>query len=149
MIEAVRSYLALLRSRPEAESDSLQALAAALDRLACAYHAVSEIVRAEVPDFPDHTTYQEMREIAAARFPNLGFYAVVPPVEDLGQQAMMGDAIDDLADIALEMERVEWLWSHARTQEAEWHFRFWYRAHWGRHLQDLRSYVHSRQFENR
>ena len=147
MIEAVRGYLAMLRSPPEAARDRLEALAAALDHLALAYHSTPELHRDDVPDLPDGMADKEMRQIAIAAFPDFGFYAVVVPDENPEQETMMGDAIDDLADIAIEMERVQWLWETNGAQEANWHFRFWYRSHWGRHLHDLRRYVHARQFE--
>ena len=145
MIEAVRSYLALLRSPPAC--DRLPALAATLDYLACAYHATSETAGEDASDPADDTTYETMRELAATTFPDFGFYAVVLPDLNPEQQPMMGDAIDDLADIALEMARVERLWRDGRTQDAEHHYRFGYRTHWGRHLHDLRGYLHARQFE--
>jgi len=147
MIDAVQLYLALLRSPPEAAHERVGALAEALDRLAFARHSTPAIQRDDVPDLPDVTPYTEMRAIAAATFPDFGVYAVVTPDENPLQQAMMGDAIDDLADIALDMERVEQLWEKKLLDEANWHYRFWYGAHWGRHLHDLRSYVHARQFE--
>ena len=147
MIDAVRSYLVLLRSPPEAADERVGALAEALDRLALAWHGAPPIDRDDVTDLADHTTYDEMRAIAAAAFPDFGFYSVVPPDENWQQQAMVGDAIDDLADIALEMERVEQLWEKALPAEADRQFRYWYGAHWGRHLHNLRSYIHARQFE--
>jgi hypothetical protein len=109
VIEAVRSYLALLRLPPARDREA--ALAAALDQLACAYHATSEVAGEEGSDPADHASYEDMRELAAAAFPDFGFYAVVRPDQDPGQRPPMGDAIDDLADIALELARVERLWA--------------------------------------
>jgi hypothetical protein len=145
VIEAVRSYLALLRS-PFA-GDRLAALAAALDQLACAYHATSEAAGEDGPDPPDSATYEKMRELAAAAFPDFGFYAAVRPGGGPEQLPTMGDAIDDLADIALELTRIERLWVDGRPLDAERNYRFGYRIHWGRHLHDLRGYLHARQFE--
>lgn len=145
MIEAARAYLALLREPPA--GDRVAALAAALDRLAGAYHATPETEASDEADRPNPPTYEQLRDIAAAAFPDLGYYAVTRP-EPSGTDAIMaGDAIDDLADIALELEHVVWLWENARAGDAAWHYRFGYRTHWGRHLHDLRSHLHARQFE--
>jgi hypothetical protein len=63
------------------------------------------------------------------------------------QSAWISAGASDLTDLALEMERVERLWEND-AHGAAWHFRFFYRTHWGRHLHNLRSYVHARQFGN-
>jgi hypothetical protein len=148
MISAVEEFLSLLLAPPETDSTRLKKLAEALDKLACAYHKLPEgaAYSSEVP--ADLTSYGDMREAAARVFPEFGFYAVVPPEPNPDVAVLMGDAIDDLADIALEMKQVEWLWTNVESQDAERHFRFGYQIHWGRHLRELQSYVHALQFES-
>jgi uncharacterized protein DUF5063 len=146
MIEAVRRYLALLKSPPESQDDRIQALAEALDRLAFAYHSTPGVLVADTPDPAIPASYQQVRDEAVRAFPDFGFYAVVRPDANEEREMEMGDAIDDLADIALDMKRIEWRWDYNGPQDAAWHFRFGYRTHWGRHLHDLRSYVHDKQF---
>ncbi|MET1028380.1 MAG: DUF5063 domain-containing protein [Dongiaceae bacterium] len=148
MIEAVRSYLALLRLPPEAGTDRLQALAKAFDLLAYAYHHVPEAIADDGAEPPERINYSLMREAALQAFPDLGMYAVVAPETDSRSEPMMGDAIDDLADIGLELAWVEWRWAHNSQQDAAWHFRFSYRSHWGIHLHNLRRYLHARQFDS-
>jgi hypothetical protein len=58
---------------------------------------------------------------------------------------MMGDAIDDLADLTLDMREVVWLAEHVGLDDAHWSFRLHY-FHWGRHARELALYLHSRQF---
>lgn len=149
MIDAVRGYLALLRSPPA--NHRLESLAAALDGLAAAYHSTPDVPCDDVLEPEDSTTDAQMRALATAAFPDFGFYTVVRPDEKperWDQRPMTGDAIDDLADIARDMEQVERLWESGRAEDAGWQFRFGYRTHWGRHLQDLRSYVHARLHED-
>jgi hypothetical protein len=57
----------MLRSPHKAASDRLEALAATLDRLACAYHGTAGIPRDDVPDFPDGTTYEKLPSRPAIR----------------------------------------------------------------------------------
>lgn len=56
---------------------------------------------------------------------------------------MTGDAIDDLADIAGELQEVAWLWRNAGPDPALWQFHLLYRGHWGQHLHGLRLYFHA------
>lgn len=146
MIEAVCAYLALLREPPGTPIQAWQALAEALDRLACAYHSTACTFDEDARDPIGLATYVELRELAAAAFPDFGFYAVVRPGAGVDAQGMLGDAIDDLADIAVEMMEVEWRWNNNGPADAAWQFHVGY-AHWARHLIDLRGYVHTCLFE--
>lgn len=53
---------------------------------------------------------------------------------------MIGDAIDDIVDIAQELMDVAWLWEQAGADAACWQYRFGHDGHWGRHLRVLRAY---------
>jgi len=147
MIEAIRDYLALLEAPREAEDDRLQALAEVLDRLAFAYHRTPETSVEDAADPPEAAPYRQRREAAVRAFPNFGFYTGMkaldrhPPPEE-----SVGDAIDDLAELAIELQQIRWRWENNGPEDAAWHFRFGYRSHWGRHLHDLRRYVHAQQF---
>lgn len=146
MIDAVRRYLEILRQPPETATEAWQALAEALDRLACAHHDIDYAFDEDARDPPELATYDKMRTMAAAAFPDFGFYAVVRPGAGVDAHALLGDAIDDLADIALEMMEVEWRWLNNGPSDAAWYIHTSY-GHWARHLIDLRSYVHACLFE--
>lgn len=148
MIVPIREFLALLEQPPETRDERIRKLAETLDKLACAYHQLPDEEAAYSAEAPDLADYNDMRKAADRVFQEFWFYAVVPPKPNPDLQIMMGDAIDDLSDIALELKQVEWLWENSDRQEAERHFRFGYQIHWGRHLHDLRSYVHAQQFES-
>lgn len=55
---------------------------------------------------------------------------------------MIGDAINDAADIASDLSNAIWRWKHTSEADALWHLELDYRTHWGRHLNDLRWYVY-------
>lgn len=146
MIDAVRNYLSLLQ-RPPGARQRLQALAEALDLLALAYHRMAEASDPSEYPAPPGRDETDLRRLAAQAFPDFGFYCVVPPDEPTEEapEVLLGDAIDDLADIASDLEAVLWRWENTSRDDAAWHFRLGYRSHWGRHLHDLRSYVHARE----
>src|SRR3546814_14547549 len=75
-------------------------------------------------------------------FPELGLYGWSELEVQRGGEVMVGDAIDDLADIYAELRGVAWLSAYSRTADVVWQFRNGFQTHWGRHLLDLRSYLH-------
>jgi hypothetical protein len=153
MIEAVRAYLDLLQE-DATSNDRLRALARVLDQLAMAYHQVADGVPAgEYPNVYRRGDYAAMRKLVARAFPDFGFYPSVSSGDDVRAEGVLttvavGDAVDDLTDIALEMQEVAWRWENTGVDDAAWHFQFGYGSHWGRHLHDVRNYVHARLFES-
>jgi hypothetical protein len=87
-------------------------------------------------------SYDELRKSISPRFPELGLYATIVPGQPTDLQGMVGDAIDDLVDIASDLEEVLWRSEHVNLEDARWHFRFGYLSHWGQHLMGLRGHVH-------
>ncbi|QEX19514.1 hypothetical protein FRZ44_48280 [Hypericibacter terrae] len=142
MIAAAEAYLSLVDAPPNSSEARLSALAETLDRLAFVYHRVTETdLHYEVPD-RSHDVYQAAHKAMGRRFPELGFYAVATS-KDITAPPMTGDAIDDLVDIADELQQVQWLWDNKSPEAAGNLFRAGYRLHWGRHLQDLRGHLHA------
>ncbi|WP_439499119.1 hypothetical protein [Bosea sp. (in: a-proteobacteria)] len=129
-------------------------MAVALDRLALAYHACPDEWPGEHPDeIPAQTTYKQMRERAVRAFPGFGYYTTVrpdqiAPGDARTLEAMVGDALNDITDIACDLQGVAWRWDNTSPADAVWYFRFGFQSHWGRHLHDLRSYAHARMFED-
>ncbi|MGH6941648.1 DUF5063 domain-containing protein [Hypericibacter sp.] len=146
MIVAVRTYLNLVEAPPTSSEARLSALAEALDRLAFAYHHIAETeLHYEVPD-RHHNDAGAIHRAMGRQFPELGFYAVAGSKE-IGALSTTGDAIDDLVDIADELQQVLWLWDNKSSQSASNQFRAGYRFHWGRHLQNLRGHLHAHLYE--
>ena len=83
---------------------------------------------------------KKLRAQVAARFPNYGLYRA-PGVEP-EDEFLLGDAIDDLGDIAIDLAEVAWLWENAGESAALWQFFFGFESHWGSHLRNLQWYVH-------
>lgn len=137
--DAIHSFLALV----ESESEPAGNLKLALDRLALAYHySECDFDEANYADTPERD-YNEMWRTVAVRFPDYGFYNVAHHISiNVGESDLsMGDAIDDIADIALEMYEVSWLWDNGFGEQALWHFKRSYNYHWGEHLRSLQFYL--------
>jgi hypothetical protein len=146
MIEAIHAYLELFSQERSPKEITCEDLTEVLDRLLVAYHDT----RDAAPDSETHPPsldYDEVRERVQRSFPGFGYYAWSAPEALPGDAVMTGDAIDDLADIYKELSGVAWLSENSSIADAAWHFRFGFRSHWGRHLLDLRSYLHWRLFE--
>jgi hypothetical protein len=102
-LQAARKFLSVVWNGP-APTDA--ALAAALDRLVAVYHdtpdADSSDTELDPPEQDGTALYKEV----AARFPDYGLYPISDPTASVEDAAMLGDAIDDLADLTLDMREV-------------------------------------------
>ena len=145
----MQEYLGLLETgRGSAEANE-RALIKILDRLALAVHEAppGEVTdESEAPRLDYESTYAQ----AAARFPNYGLYGasrLLGPGE--GDELLVGDAIDDITDIAIDMHEAAWAWDHIGQDEGLWTLRFGFESHWGLHLRELQAYLHLEQQERR
>jgi len=139
-IVAARGFLALIE---EGAVPSSRELLRALDELAMAYHQAPEGDPADDDATPPRTDYQERYASLGKRFPDYGYYAVSDPTEPVSEKGMVGDAIDDLADISADLEEVIWRFDNLGPDDAHWHFRFLFEVHWGMHLRELAVYLHA------
>jgi hypothetical protein len=139
---AIDGYLSLLKPEAGARTRELKDLAHALDGLVMAYHATSD-VEPDSDELPEWTPEERpFVDGAVAAFPELGWYALVDPAGDEKSRITMSIAHGDLAEIASDLAIVQWLFEHAPENDAIWEFRFGYQTHWGRHLHELRVYLH-------
>lgn len=145
MIDAARGFLALLQAPPAGDDARLAALCLCLDRLALAYHSVPDTQPSDI-EAPESDNEAYLDEVALA-FPDFGLYPTVASDMQSDPEIAMGDAQDDLVDIARDLTKVIWLSENADPADAAWEFRLGYRHHWGRQLHELRRYLHARMFE--
>ncbi|MBX7223493.1 MAG: DUF5063 domain-containing protein [Blastocatellia bacterium] len=94
---------------------------------------------------PPVPEYRHFQELATTRFPDFGFYNVPSVISDQIMEAnlQVGDALDDLADLARDLWAVRWAWENTSEADALWHFRFGYDSNWGDHLRNLQRYLHA------
>ncbi len=142
---AVSEFLELLEHGRGEVKANVSALEIALDRLALAYHFSEDVFDdVDQPDPPD-TDRDRLRRLAVERFPGFGYYNVPGEITEKIMEAEMvvGDALDDVVDIARDLSDVAWRWEHTSAKDALWHFRFGYEHHWGWHLRNLQLYLHA------
>ena len=143
---SVFNFLKLLNNK--CNENSIEPLELALDKLALIYHFIGEVPddENEYPE-PPNRDYSGWREKIAKNFPKFGFYNIPSTIsEKIGEAELhIGDAIDDLADIANELSDFVWRWENNSENNALWHLRYSYEIHWGSHLRSLQMYLHARK----
>ena len=126
---------------------TIPALVRALDELALAAQDAPEAYiddNDNAPPSQGMDGYKATYARLAERFPNLGHYGVADPLEVPGEP-MVGDAIDDLADIVGDLEKVLWRYENISVADAHSEMQFSFKTHWGRHLRELGLYLHALQ----
>lgn len=141
-IAAARHFLAItLEGAPPGDRE----LAHALDLLAVACHDLPEGHVALDGTDPPRRDYDELYKQLCRRFPTLGLYSSADPAAELLGKPLVGDAIDDLADIVLDMEEAVWRAENLGADDANWFIRTMY-FHWGGHMRELMLHLHHRQY---
>jgi hypothetical protein len=141
---AIENYLSITSSKGMDEETRTQRLTASLDELAMLSHKVQyNFDDADYPD-PPEKRYKETREKMGNLFPSLGYYNVALDISDKmgGSSISIGDAIDDLTDIAGDLQEIIWRYENTSKDDALFYFRNTFRTHWGMHLRKLQLYLH-------
>jgi len=156
----IADYLALLQEEPgkgaDAQEQDILRLVQVLDRVIQCYHATAggPLGAEGKPPDPDLPALYAQ---AKRRFPMLGYYPAVDvtvPFEGTRPnpfpkaEILVGDAFDDLADIAMDLQEVVWRWENTDRHGAIWFFRWTYQFHLGQHLLSLRRYLHAVLYAN-
>jgi hypothetical protein len=114
-----------------------------LDKLAFAQHSIN--YKFDEKDYADapRKKYDELRKLVTAQFPNYGYYNVAEDVTiNIGEgKVNVGDAIDDIADMAGDLFEAKWCWENNSTEDGLWHFKNEFEIHWNNHLRGLQIYL--------
>lgn len=142
-IKAVLQRFVRYVTEPGEKEDA--ALLELCDRILVAYHDVNYTFDDHnYPDAPKEE-YASRRDKISALFPNYGYYCLTSSqMEVFEPDAMVGDAIDDLADLSQDFEEILWCFEHTSVDDALWHFQNGYWLHWGRHMRELQLYLFGR-----
>jgi hypothetical protein len=141
--KVVREYLDLIEAGAESVSENERQLGILLDRLPVAMHSVTfEFDDANYPEAP-RRDQAALRSTISTRFPRYGYYNVPETVtQKIGEAScIVGDAIDDILDIANDLSQVEWCWRNTSEDDALWHLRQSFETHWREHLRGLQLYL--------
>jgi hypothetical protein len=137
--DAIEEFIALLENSAIPAEERMQRLRRSLDLLALLQHDVSYVF--DERDYPDapRKEHKAIRQVVSARFPGLGYYNIPSSVtQHIAESSMdVGDAIDDIGDIAIELYEVLWRLDHTSTDDALWYFANSYFTHWEHHVREL------------
>ena len=141
--DACAEFIALIHDTGASVEERVQQLRRVLDRLALIQHDVDDTFDGADYSEPPEKDYDALRKLVSSRFPNFGYYNVpIWVTREIGTSNMgIGDAIDDIVDIAADLRGVLWRFDHASSDDALWYFKFSYAAHWEEHLRDLQVYL--------
>ncbi|MBL8736052.1 MAG: hypothetical protein JNL12_06445 [Planctomycetes bacterium] len=91
-------------------------------------------------------SHSEWWQLVAPRFPDFGYYwATLDPFDPArDENAALGDAIDDLADIAHDLQHVALARDRLGDREGRLGLGFLFDIHVGSHLRSLQRYLHLR-----
>lgn len=118
-------------------------LALLLDKIAFEMHAVNYASNLADVDAP-RPDYPAIRAHVERNFPGFGYYNTVLEVSvEVGDSKLcVGDAVDDLADIVLDLQEALWILENQNEHEAKWRLIWGYENHWRAHLRGLQTYLH-------
>lgn len=143
--QTLQSYIDLIEHGSGTPAELEARLARVLDRLAAAIHAAPPGGVSSDRDAP-RIAYEQARALVTQRFPDFGNYFVARLMEkDGGEGPLVGDAIDDLADIYTDLQDAAWTWDHVGSEDGLWELHNGFVTHWQWHLRDVQSYLQIRQ----
>lgn len=91
-----------------------------------------------IPDFD----YEEIRSNVISNFPEFDWYSTIIDMGNIDEKSgLIGDAVDDLADIIKDLLEVKWRFENTSEIDAIWYFEFLMRIHTEQHLVDLLKYI--------
>jgi hypothetical protein len=141
--QTIDDFLSLIEKGCGSTEENEAKLKLLLDKLALAQYFVTyKFDKKDYADAPRKTD-AELRKMVTVQFPNYGYYNVAEDVTTkIGESnAIVGDAIDDIADIAKELYETKWRWDNNSPEDSLWHFKNNFEMHWGEHLRELQIYL--------
>jgi len=146
---ALFGFLELLESVDK--QANIEILELWLGQLAFLQHFIGDIPEADSEYSASAHDYARWKKLIGEQFPGLGYYNIPAalPVQIGASEIPVGDSIDDLAEIAVEISECLQRWEHAGENNALWHLRFRYQAHWGTRLRNLQTYLYNLSVKDR
>jgi Domain of unknown function (DUF5063) len=141
---AIENYLTVISSTTGDEDHRIKNLIASLDELALLANKIE--YTSMIKDYPEppEKNYSVFREQVTKVFPSLGYYNVALDISEhiLQSSLSVGDAIDDIVDIAGDLAEILWRFNNTSEDDALFHLDFTFRTHWGMHLRSLQLYLY-------
>jgi hypothetical protein len=89
---------------------------------------------------------KNITENIKSNFTQFGFYKIVLDINDIDNLNgnALGDAVDDLLDITIDLIEVKWRMENNSIEDGLWHFNFSFENHIQQHILDLLNYLKNR-----
>jgi len=91
----------------------------------------------------DGIKYVDIRKNIESNFPDFGYYTIALDLMDINNKDNMaiGDAIDDLSDIILDLLQIKWRMENNSQHDGLWYFELIFSGHTQQHIIDLLNYL--------
>ena len=101
-----------------------------------------EFDNTEYPGF-NKSHLPDIRKNIESNFMDFGFYKTVIDYEDIDnlKDCAIGDAIDDLKDIVLDLLEIKWRYESNSESDGLWYFNLIFYGHTQQHILDLLNYM--------
>lgn len=144
LTETIEAYLGFILSpqqENEPEDAKAETLARLLDNLAMQSNA-DGVYDPDAEDDDPKPGHGEIYDLVGRHFPELGYYNTVLDIEPtIDTKVALGDAIDDIADIAADLMMALNIARKYGEEAGQYEFKQRYRTHWGWHLRNLQLYL--------
>lgn len=106
------------------------------------FEVLNENDETDYPDF-DKSLLPDIRKNIESNFKNFGFYKVVIDKNNFSNMTDcgLGDAVDDLVNITLDLLEVKWRIENNSLNDGLWYFKFIFHAHTQQHILDLLNFM--------
>jgi len=106
-----------------------------------------EFDKTSYPDF-DRTKLPNIRQNIESNFKDFGIYKTILDINDIDnlQDDGIGDAIDDLTDIVLDLLQIKWRIEHNSLADGLWYFKLMFNFHTQQHILDLLNYMKQKNY---
>lgn len=96
----------------------------------------------DYPDF-DKANLPNIRQNIESNFKDFGFYKITLNINDISnlQDSAIGDAIDDLNDIIIDLLEIKWRIENNSLADGLWFFELTFYSHTQQHILDLLNYM--------
>ena len=101
-----------------------------------------EFDETEFQDF-DKSIYSEVRRNVTSNFKDFGLYKIILDLDDLtkSMEVGIGDAIDDLSDIIIDLLEIKWRIEKNSLEDGLWFFEIIFNSHTKKHVRDLLDFM--------
>ena len=96
-------------------------------------------------DFPDFDKLQlpDIRQNVSSNFKDYGFYKTILDINNIDNLTdyAIGDAIDDISDIIIDLLEIKWRIENNSLADGLWFFELTFYSHTQQHILDLLNYM--------